>query len=84
MAITMVTDWARDIARFCAAVDARGSLGDLDDSRSFFRPLAFNFREAAHTAMDVRNGSDALRGRFEAVFVAPRPQAFVNRIGKRL
>lgn len=68
-----------------AAVDARRSLADLDDSGALpkwwgSRPLAFNLREAAHAARDVAEAHAALRYRFEDVFVDPRPQAMVARI----
>lgn len=65
-ALATIPDWAADVARLGAVVDARGSLADLDSNGALprwwdSRPSAFNIREVAHAARDIGEAHDALR-----------------------
>lgn len=83
-AIVTVPDWAADVARLRATIDSQGALADLEQGGNVPRwwdspPLAHNLREAAHAARDVPAVHDALRARFEDIFVAARPQTLATR-----
>lgn len=59
------------------------SLADLDDSGAlprWWESPPSHLLEAAHAARDVSDACDALRERFEDIFVDPRPHASATRV----